>query len=112
MSSLELSTWLIASLLAIRVAIDLACYGRNCTLSDHIISRDKTDSHEKRWRHRIDTERYLNRDDNARCTVAIAAMQGLLSDQREGSAWSQWDEKQLAERAYRYADAMLAARDA
>ncbi len=43
---------------------------------------------------------------------AMAALGGLLSDQREGSAWSAWEEPELTRRAYLYADAMLEARDA
>lgn len=37
---------------------------------------------------------------------------GLLSDQREGSAWSTWDREQMGREAYLRADAMLAARPA
>jgi hypothetical protein len=40
--------------------------------------------------------------------IAIQAMNGLLSDQREGSAWSCWDDHEIARYSYRLADAMIA----
>jgi hypothetical protein len=49
---------------------------------------------------------------NLRDYFAASVLNGLLSDQRDGSAWSTWNREEMAAEAYRRADAMLAAREA
>ncbi len=42
---------------------------------------------------------------------AATIINGLLSDQRDGSAWTTWNHTEMATEAYLRADAMLAARE-
>jgi hypothetical protein len=54
---------------------------------------------------------YMEQGMTLRDYFAAKALNGLLSDQRTGSAWSQWDRHEMAAEAYMRADAMLAARE-